>query len=897
MSGVSIVKYAKDITTVFVCDLSDSTKENRGVMEGFITEALKGKTDHDIVGVIAFGDDSAIENIPSKDIIFNTFQTEVNSNFTNIQNGLLNASTIFPVNTRKRIVLITDGYENDGESERQLLSLESNQYSVDVVPIYKNDFHEVQISEIEIPSKASKNQTIDIVVHVESNVETEATMLIYSGNSLKYEQDIAIDSGENKYIFTDEISDGGLLAYRVEIIPTRDTYTENNSLSSYTIVEDEPYILVIQDEDEQGSKLIELFDKSANVEVMKPEEMPQEIASLIKYDAFILANISLEKLNEGCIESLESVVKYQGKGLLVTGGDSSYGLGGYYQTLLEEMLPVEADVKPKEEQPNLGLVLVIDKSGSMTSGRYGITKLELAKEAAIRSTEILSANDMLGVIGFDDSIKWVVDLQYAEDKEALQDMIGTIVPGGGTTIRPSLEAAVDSLIDADVTLKHIILLTDGQAETTGYEEIMVKLNENDITLSTVAVGESADFQLLNTLANGGGGRYYETDEFTDIPSIFTKEAFMAGKKYLNNITFTPNLVSYTSLFKGIETLPQLDGYVSTTVKENARLVLSGPEDDPILATMQYGLGKTVAWTSDANGLWTSQLFAWEGGATFWNNILSYIVNQDINSAYSVESTYENGEGVITVKSLGNEGSVSTMQGVIISPAGEEMTINLDASSPGEYTGNFIPDGEGVYMVDLTVSQGEENIDKIVTGVNVGYSLEYDYYSNDKIAFERIAEITGGRILNDPSDVFKGKVEEAKGSYDISYILLILALILLILEIAIRKTNIRFEKLGAFGRKLSGLASQVWGIFRSFSKNKATTKAPASSKNAQEIENSVVKVEPVELSQEEVDNQDERLSKKKVSQKTEQKAEKSQKKKKEAEIDTSHIDMLLKKKRK
>lgn len=793
MCGVSIVNQAKDTTTIFVSDLSDSTKWSISNTESFIQEAIKTKKDTDRVGIVTFGMDSITEYSPNKEVYFDGFQTTVNGQFTNIQNALIYASSLYPPDTKKRIVLITDGYENSGDSERQIKGLVQNNTAIDIYSIANSEFPEVQLSSVVVPEKAGENQMLDVTVDIVSNIMTDAVIKVYSNNRVTYEQEVNLDVGTNKFVFTDTVSGNGILPYRVEVIAKTDTYVENNYLSTFCVVNDQPVILLVQEEDGQGNELIKMFEDSMNIEVKLPEEVPETIESLLSYDAFILADVPAERLSTTFMDNLESVIKHQGKGLLVTGGDSSYGPGGYFQTPLETVLPVNMEVKPKEETPNLGLVLVIDKSGSMTSGRFGITKLELAKEAAIRATEVLDEKDMLGVIAFDDTPKWVVDMQIADKPEELRDMIATIVPGGGTTIRPSLQAAVDTLKDADTKLKHIILLTDGQAETTGYDSIIKEMRDNDITISTVAVGQSSDLALLRMLANAGNGRYYLTDEFTNIPTIFAKEAFMAGKKYLNNITFSPALKDWSQILKGINAIPELDGYVATSMKDTGRLILSGPDDDPILATWQYGLGHTAAWTSDTNGLWTGQWMSWSDSPRFWTNLTSWLIQKDLNKNYTVDTSYVDGKGVIKIENIsGEETSIPIIAGLLITPEGEKKEIVLEASAPGVYTGTFIPEGQGVYMVDLLL-ESEGNQEKVVTGVNVGYSPEYNFDNTSRITPERIAALSGGRILDDPKEVFKGNVPPVSGSKNISNLLLIISLSLFMLEIIMRKTNFNLKE--------------------------------------------------------------------------------------------------------
>ncbi len=908
ISGISLIRTAKESTTIFVSDLSNSTQNRQAELEDFIQKALRTKSELDKTGIIAFGADSFTENEPSSSIIFNSFQTKINPEFTNISAALLHASSIFPSNSKKRIVLLTDGKENVGDMEKQLRILQQNKTIVDIFSVEEKTVEEVQLTKLIIPEKAGKNELVDIAVHLDSNVKTEAELLLYSGTQLKYKESISLDKGNNKFVFTDTVTGNGFLTYKVEIIPKKDTYIENNYLSGFIAVNDEPAILLIQDEDKQGEQIIKILKDQANIEVRAPEEAPQTAEGLIKYDGFILADISYEKLHQEFIENLSQQVKNQGKGLLVTGGDSSYGPGGYFQTRLEEMLPVKMDVKPKEEKPNLGLVLVIDKSGSMQEGQYGVSKLDLAKEAAIRSTEVLEPKDQLGVIAFDSDVKWLINMQKAENKEKLQNQIATLVPGGGTTIRPSLEAAVDTLVNADTKLKHIILLTDGQAETTGYEPALDKIKRNKITLSTVAVGTGADRSLLKTLAEAGDGRYYVTDEFSDIPSIFTKEAFMAGKKYLNTITFTPKLVNWSQILKKLDTVPQLNGYVATTIKPNSKLLLSGPEEDPILATGQYGLGRTVAWTSDAKGIWTGEWLKWQEGTQFWKNLVSWMVQQDIDKKYIAEAAYSEGKGIITLKSTVKEENPSaSVAGIIIAPDGKEKKLELEAVSPGTYKGSFVPEGQGVYMINLSAGDKEAQ-EKIVTGINVGYSPEYDYFSIKKTEPQRIADITGGRVLKKPEEVFKSKLIDIKGSTDISNILLLLALIVFLIEIALRKTNYRLLS-DSFLEKYSikSIMERIQNIrARAFAeknnrpvadKKAQQEKTNEQNKAEQPINNMQANTNTAQSLKAEAPSKNNGGAKTSDTNSKNKEAIKTNKKQEKTQADTSHLDTLLAKKRK
>ena len=286
------------------------------------------------------------------------------------------------------------------------------------------------------------------------------------------------------------------------------------------------------------------------------------------YKSIITCNVSAENLSDGFLNSLDSYVKDMGGGFIAAGGENSFALGGYYKTPLEKVLPVQMELKGKKEIPDMSIVLVIDKSGSMTEGGGGIMKLDLAKEAAARTLESLRPNDQIGVLTFDDTNYWVVPTRKADDAEKIRDDIGTIRPGGGTSIIPALQEGYDSIKKTDTKIKHIILLTDGQAERTGYMELVEKLAGDNITVSTVAVGQGSDVQLLQDIAKGANGRFYYTDEFANIPRIFAKETFMAARAYLNNREFVPAIANAHPVLEGAaeEGLPALLGYVAASPK-------------------------------------------------------------------------------------------------------------------------------------------------------------------------------------------------------------------------------------------------------------------------------------------------------------------------------------------
>jgi len=795
IAGFGMKRFSDSSTTIFVVDSSESAAKMKDTSESFIRDAIKNKTHSEKVGIINFGADSSVETAPSDKPGFTSIQTRVNSNFTNIEDALKVASSLIPSGDRKRIIVVSDGLENSGDSLKQARILKQQGITLDVFGIKSEEGSEVQVKSIGIPETLRLKEKFEITAKIESTVKTSAVIRVFSDKQLIGEKQVEIQKGSNNFAFTDTAEKEGLITYTVVVDPDLDTIVKNNTMSTFSYVGDAAHILVIQDEDQAASEIVKMMGNDVKVQVSRPETLPITADELQKYDAFIISNVSAEKFDDRFLTSLETVIKHQGKGLLVTGGENSFAPGGYYKTPLEKVLPVNMDIKPKEELPNLGLVLVIDKSGSMTEGQYGISKLELAKEAAIRSTEVLRKEDMIGVIAFDDAVQWAVKTQKLDDLEKIQDTIGTIRPGGGTQIIPSLEEAYQSLKNAKTKLKHIILLTDGIAELTGYDAVIEKLNKSGITLSTVAVGRESAAVLLKALADGGGGRFYATDEFTDIPKIFAKETFLAGKTYLNNRTFTPTLSNYSEILKNITAVPSLDGYVSTTPKNSSKVVFKSDRDDPILATWQYGLGRTAVWTSDTKGAWTSKWMQWENSSLFWKNLTSWIIQKQSRDGYSVKGSLINGSGVIEL-TLPSDTVIQgeSVEAVIVSPSGAEEKISMEPASPGVFGGKFNGDETGVYIANINIKNGSEVVKNINAGISIPYSPEYDVTrKNSSRLLEKIAYEGGGRILKDGKDAFSKKLPPVVSVSDMTPILLPLIILLLLLDITIRRINIPLRK--------------------------------------------------------------------------------------------------------
>ena len=324
-----------------------------------------------------------------------------------------------------------------------------------------------------------------------------------------------------------------------------DTIEENNRAVGTIVVRGRPLVLMAEKDRSQGQALAAaLRAQHVDVELVEPDRIPKDVAALQKYDGVILSNVSSLKLTKTQMESIRDYVRDQGGGLMMLGGEESFGLGGYYRTPIEEALPVTMEVKQKLEIPSLAVVLSVDRSGSMAMTTDSkVTKLEIAKEASHLVVDLLDERNEVGIMSWDTEFVWDSPMRPARDKQAIHNAIATIKAGGGTDGYPALKESYQVLFDRSALLKHVIFLSDGQMTRGDFAGLIRRMAKDKITVSTVAIGKDADVQLMFDIAKRGRGRFYYTEDDATIPRIFTLETQLASKSSLVEQPFRATLAS------------------------------------------------------------------------------------------------------------------------------------------------------------------------------------------------------------------------------------------------------------------------------------------------------------------------------------------------------------------
>lgn len=808
LSGAQLRTHIDTLTVVLVLDVSDSVpavEQARG--ETIIRAAVESMPTGDQAAVVVFGQDALVERLASGDPTLPDLASVPVTARTDIGSALQLAMALFPDEGAKRLVLLSDGRENIGHALSQSELAAAQGIELVFVSLGGPEGEaEVLLEELDAPPYAREGQELELEVSVRSTVQIDAALRVFGDGNLVHSQEVRLQPGVNRFAVPVQSVEAGFRRYRAQVVPNADTWLQNNQASAFTLVEGPPRVLLIEGQAGEGDSLARAL-QAANTEVVTkpPQELQTALPDLAEYDAVVLLNVPAAGLPLGAMEALQVYVRDLGRGLLMIGGENSFGAGGYLRTPLEETLPVDMDVRSREKAPNLALVLVVDKSGSMgrchcdnpdaLPGEYlavesGQTKVDIAKEAVMRAAAALGPQDYLGVLAFDQAARWALQMRQLVDVVELERSIGSVAAEGQTNMRVGVETAYDALSETDAKLKHVILLTDGwvrEGELTG---LAAEMREQGITLSVVAAG-SGSARYLEELARQGGGRYYPAVDILRVPDFFLKETVKAVGQYVIEEPFyaLPGVPHRVLAGIDVATLPPLLGYNGATPKGTARVVLGTPRGDPLLATWQYGLGQAAAWTSDLKGQWAAEWVAWDGLPRFAAQLIGAVLPAPSTEGIAAEARMAGDAALVSVTAVDEFDrplDFLDVSATVIGPDLSTQETKLAQIGPGSYQASLDLAEAGTYMVRVGAQVGDQALGQQTLGLVVPFSPEYRLGGTDSALLGELAGQTGGEELASPEEAFLHNLLAADQAHEIWRGLLLAAALLFPLDIAVRR---------------------------------------------------------------------------------------------------------------
>jgi uncharacterized membrane protein len=800
VAGLQWLWPIEGLNVFFLLDRSDSIPANQQeAARRYVNQAAAEKKNSDRVGVLVFGTEAALESSAAEQVNLDSEKVlaVVGTERTDIAAGIRLGTAAFPETGQKRLVLVSDGNENIGDALTALLSARSLGVSLDVIPVGVARGHDVALQRLGLPARVKQGAAFEAKIFVETDRPQKATVRLYRNDQPLHDQEVELAAGKNLFSFPQQLTEPGFYNYTAFLETEGDTLPQNNKATGFIHVRGEPRILLISSSAnlaEDQPLLSALRSSRLNVEAGGPDKFPASLAEMTSYDALFICNLSAGDLGRDNMLLLESAVRDFGVGLVCVGGDQTYAAGGYRATPLESTLPVNMELDSKKVLPNGAIVLIMH-------GMEFANGNQVARDCALGVLESLGPQDELGVLLWDGRERWLFELTKVSNKKALGQKIAGMNQGDLGSFQGIMTQAHQALARSSANLKHIVVFSDGDPGSPSLE-LMQQIVADRITVSTVLIAGHAGPDTMEWIAFQGRGRFYDVNNPANLPQIFVKEAAVILKSAIFEEPFKPQLAVASEVVQGISAAeyPTLYGYVSTTPKTRAEIPLLSQKGDPILAHWQYGLGRAVAFTSDAKARWAKDWLAWDRYRQFWIQIAQWSLRRVENAEFSTDISVDQGQGHVLVEALDEKGDYRNfvnLQAVVVDPKGEQQTVRLKQTGPGRYESDFPTRAIGPYLLNIMEIQDGRLVGAQVVGTSINYSPEFNDATPNLSLLRRLAESGGGRLLDPatPGDnPFFHDRQRTFQPQDLWPWLLQFAVLLFVLDVGVRRIQLEREQI-------------------------------------------------------------------------------------------------------
>ncbi len=821
LAGLELQKSSKTLTVVFLADASRSVgKAGRTAEETFIHQALQYMHPGDRAALITFARSPQINSLPAHALHTSGLQHGGSMEATNIARAIAQGRALLQnKKTGRRMVLLSDGNETNGDALQQTASLNAANIHLDTVTIDPKLHQEALVESMTLPQQVKIGQPFTIRVVLRSLTSQQAALSL-SRNSKPAGSPIqvALHPGDNLVRVQQTIAQPGAYRYQAELNAPQDTYPQNNRGEGYVWVRGIPTVLYVADSSQLTAFLRRtLAAQHLRVEYAPPSALPSSPAALQGFDAVFLSNVAAYNLTNQQMTALQHACRDFGMGLGMIGGDQSFGAGYYRGTPLEKALPVSMDVKQQKKLPSVAVALVIEDLEIESSVNMSI-------EAAKAVVDLLEPIDQVGVLdcnGFgyfggnssSPGGTWRIPMQHVVHPNAIKNEMQNLTGmGDPPTYDPYLLEAARVLNNTDAKIKHIIFLGDGDAIYESDQKTITRdiqrINNMGITVSTIASGADSQGQtFLAYIAKLGHGQAYVADEESQLPRLLLKDAETVSQPPIVEEPFLPVRMPDDRVLKGIafHSAPPLLGYDVVSAKPDASVSLMDARPDrenPIFAEWRYGLGRSVAFMSDDRAKWAVQWLNWPGYASFWAQTVRWTLRPYHPGQYDTSVQMKKGRGHIVVDAISSSGQYVNhlqMSALVLPPhqsseSSHTVRVPMHQTGPGLYEGWFDANGTGTWLVNvLQRSPNKAGTQRSTpVGISVAYPSEYRSVQPNRILMQHLAHADMGRTDPAPQAVFGMQRPAAYTHYSLHQALLLAALLLLPLDIAVRRL--------AFGRQ-------------------------------------------------------------------------------------------------
>ena len=782
LAEVQTVRRSERLTTMFLVDASNSVpRDQQKAALDYVTEASKKRRKDDMAGVIVFGKGPRVEVPPApSELNLLGIESTIDPENTDLGAALKLALAAFPEDTARRVVVISDGNENRGNLLEQARAATSLGVQVDVLPIEYRYDHEVLVEKVKIPPDVKKGERVNIDVVIRASEPTTGTLQIFqktenyrtaaAGNEKP--EPVELQRGINVFTRKQIVTDTNFYTFTAEFIPDKgsgDKRSINNVAEGFTHARGEAQVLLIEGSRGEHAELVKALEKKKIVvkSLLAPridgsggvggDPLPTDLAQLQPYDAVILANVPKEAFTEAQHQLLASNCHDMGAGLIMLGGRDSFGAGGWMNTPVEKALPVDMQIKALKVQ-GIGAMVLVMHASEIAEGNYW---QKVVAKAAINA---LSSYDYAGMLHWEGQEAWLFTLRpIGSGRSSMLRAIDRMTPGDMPDFDPSLLMAMKGLNAVkDAMTKHIVIISDGDP-TDPTSGVISQLIQSKVTVTAVLTAahgnDSHAVQVMRNLALRTKGRFYNVTNPRALPRIYQKEARTISRPLIfeQQTPWSPRLNSpITEPVMGLsDQLPPITGLVLTSLKENELVEapilspLPTGQVNPVLAHWTYGLGRSVAFTSDAGRRWAKTWPDWQSYAAFWSQVVRWALRPAEHGNLTLNVRRDEGRLKIVVDALDKDNQFLNflqIQGNVVDPDFKPSTVQLVQTSPGRYEATVEnAEGSGNYFVNLGYRGPDKTQGLISTGISVPYSDEYRELRSNPTTLETLASLTDGQI--------------------------------------------------------------------------------------------------------------------------------------------------------
>ncbi|MEE2682054.1 MAG: glutamine amidotransferase [Planctomycetota bacterium] len=821
----TLVKRGDAITVTVISDVSQSIPLPERVRAASLVQSLiAGRSNpDDQLAAVSLAANARPSAKPDPDTIVDLDAYDGETDATDLAAGVEQALSLIPADTANRLLLISDGNETRGSVLEVAEIARANRIPIDVIPIRYASDNEVLVDQVKVPSRARLGQTVDLKVFLRSQKATSGSLTVSQNGAplvLDPEQgstsvNIELPAGPTVLSFPVSLERGGAHQFEAQFEPANpesDGLLENNRGNGVTFVSGEGRILFVEGSPGAATSLrTALLQGGIQSDLLPPDALDQGTALLNGYDAIILCNLPRWAVSNTADTALHSYVHDLGGGLMMVGGDQSFGAGGWIDSQTAEVLPVRLD-PPQQRQMVRGALALIIHSTEMPRANYW------AQQTAIAAIEALTSLDYIGIITYNynatgksiNGASWALPMQEAGDKARAIAATKSMVVGDMPDFSASLELAYEGLEPLRAGQKHMVIISDGDPAAPS-SALLNKFVEAKISITTIMYAGHGTYlhrQAMRAIAGMTGGTFYNEPPPSDLPKIFTKEATVVSRSLINEGTYDPQVRSSLSgPVKGIDSVPPIRGFVLTVDRDEGRaqtpIVVQGAESqDPLLAYWNYGLGKSLAFTSDLSGRWCADWIAWAGFQRMWEQSVRWLMRPASPANVLLRTRIEGETAIVEVDATNEDsGFINFLQtdSRVLDPDGVVQPLELEQVGPGRYRGEFQTGAAGAYLVNVgfpTVSaSGEAQLRSVQGAVSLPYSKEFRSVQDNSALLRTIADRTGGRVIEldanpESIDLFeKASIEVPLAPRRIWDLIAIIAVVLFIIDVAVRRLTI------------------------------------------------------------------------------------------------------------